>query len=372
MANILDYLDWRGDVPMEADGFNEVDNLILAELSFLDCSGIVPWGGGGIALSAAARAFDALPDGARRSTGVLSRTRVPELLRRAGETKRFGGVRAMCYESLFSQEREQQFAAISFALPDGTCYLAFRGTDDTLVGWKEDFNMSFLDTIPSQASALDYTGRVAALTAPMPLRIGGHSKGGNLAIYSAVFASEAVQQRIVQVYNNDGPGFNRDLSVLDGHRRVAERIRTFQPQSSVIGMLMENERGAAVVHSTGVGIGQHNGFTWEVCGTQFVRCDDFSAGGKRSEETMDSFAAKLDAEQRKVFVQALFEVLEGTGAQTLSDLSEDRLKKASGMLKTYQSLDEPTREALSGAMKLLLKLNAKSIWQDVRDRLREL
>ena len=372
MANILDYLDWRGDVPLEADGFNEVDNLILAELSFINFGGIVPSGGGGITLAAAARAYDARNVPAAEADGVFVPGRIPDLLQRAAKTARFGAVRAVCFEESFSETLEQQFAAVTFALPDGTYYLAFRGTDDTLVGWKEDFNMSFLDAIPSQTAALDYVCRIAGQYATAPLRIGGHSKGGNLAVYAAVYAPEAVQERIVRVYNNDGPGFNRDLSVLEEHRRVAHKLMTIKPQSSVIGMMMEHEREAVIVHSTGIGIGQHNGFTWEVRGTQFVHLDDFSAGGKLTEETLESFAANLDNEQRRVFVSALFEVLEGAGAQTLSDLSEDRIRKASGMLRTYQSLDEPTREALSGAMKMLLKQSAKSLWQDVREKLREL
>ncbi len=366
MANILDYLDWRGDIPVELDGFNEVDNLILAKLSFIDFSGIVPPPGaeGNVRLGDASAEYFARNGDAADDMGVLVPDEVPELLRRMAASARFRDARLSAYEEVLDEEREEQFAALCIELSDGTTYCAFRGTDDTLVGWKEDLNLGFLEAIPSQTQSLDYLIHIAKRYGA--LRIGGHSKGGNLAVYSAAHAPAEVQERILAVYNNDGPGFKDDLTGTEGYRRIAARIRTYKPQSSVVGQLLEHTQDVTVVHSTGVSIGQHNGFTWEVRGPAFIHRPELSREGKLAGEALGSTTAELSMEQRRAFVEALYEILTGTGARTLSELNEEKLKNAAGMLKTYRDLDEPTREALSDAIRILLKHGAKSIVQDVR------
>jgi len=367
MANILDYLDWRGDIPVSCDGFNEVDNLILSKLVYIDFADIVPapGKGRGVPLRSATDAFFAAR-GPVDDMGVLVPDDIIELLRRAAQTARFGGMRLDAYEAVLDEEKEEQFAAVSFDCGDGTLYCAFRGTDDTLVGWKEDLNLGFMEVIPSQKHALDYLTGVARRHRRKGLRVGGHSKGGNLAVYSAVFAPEPVQKRIVQIYDNDGPGFNRDLTGTPEYKRVARRILALKPQASVIGQLLEHSRVKTVVYSTGSGVGQHNGFTWEVRGNAFVHMAELSREGKRNEDTLDSVAEALSIPQRQAFVEALYEVLTGTGARTLSDLNEEKLHNAAGMLKTYRDLDAPTRQALFDAFKLLFKHGAKNFMRDVR------
>lgn len=366
---MLDYVIWRGDVPVTYDGFNEVDSLIMAKLAHIDYSGILsgPGEGPGMTLRQAAEKYFDIRGEAGEDMGLLVPSDVPELLRRTAQSVRFGGMTAAAYEDILDEEREEQFAAFCVEIGDGTVYCAFRGTDDTLVGWKEDLNMGVLETIPSQRRSLEYLKRIAEQYRGKPLRVGGHSKGGNLAIFSAVYAPAEVQDRIIAVYNNDGPGFRSDLSELEGYRRVADRIFTFKPQMSIIGQILEHSQNVTVVHSTGSGIWQHNGFTWEVYGREFVHLPDFSRGGKRTEETLETVMDKLSFEQRGKFGEALYEVLTGTGARTLSDLNEEKLKNAAGMLKTYRDLDDETRRALFEAIKLLLTQGAKSFMQDVRD-----
>ncbi len=369
MANILDYIDWRGDIPVYFDGFNEVDNLILAKLVHINFSGIVSQLGenGGLLLRDAAAAYFEKRGKSSENMGLFVPGNIPELLYRAAKSVRFGGVRLNAYEEILDEAREEQFATLCFEIGDGSVYCAFRGTDDTLVGWKEDFNLGVLETIPSQAQALDHLKRVARWYSGEKLRVGGHSKGGNLALYSAIYAPEDVQERIVQVYNNDGPGFRSDPSETPEYQRIKARILTFKPQSSVIGQMLEHPRETVVVHSTGSGIGQHNGFTWEVRRCAFVHEPSLSREGKRNEETFESVGAALSIPQRKAFVDAFYEVLTGTGARTLSDLSEEKLKNAAAMLKTYRDLDDQTRQALSDAIMLLVKCSAKNWMHDVRD-----
>ena len=368
MADILDYIDWRGDLPLSVSPFNEVDNLLLAELSFLDFNGLVPPPGlgDGVVLHEAAAAYFARSTGREIDLGVLVPDRIPALLCAMAKSVRFGGMRLNAFEERVDAAREQQFAALTVETGDGAVYAAFRGTDDTLVGWKEDLNLGFLDEIPSQQEALRYLARVARQYGGARLRVGGHSKGGNLAVFAAVRSVAAVQDRIECVYNNDGPGFLSALSGTVEYRRIAPRILTLVPQSSVVGMLLEHEQRYQVVRSCETGLRQHDGFSWEVKGTEFVRMEELSREGKILDSILDSWTDSLASEQREAMADALFAVLSGTGAQTLSELNGEKLRSAVSMLKTYKNLDREARRVLSDALKLLMKLGAQSVVDDVR------
>lgn len=368
MANIMDYLEWRGDLTLAASPFNEVDALLLAELSFINFEGLVPPPeiGRGVRLRDAAEEYFARNEGKEIDMGVLVPDKIPAMLCAMAGSKRFGNMLVNAFEERIDVELEQQFAAITVDLGDSSVYVAFRGTDDTLVGWKEDLNMGFLEEIPSQEQAVRYLKRIAKQYDRKKLRVGGHSKGGNLAVYSAVKAAPEVQERILAVYNNDGPGFLYDLTATPEHQRIGDRIRTIVPQSSVVGRLMKHEQNVQIVHSTYEGLAQHDGFSWEVKGTKFVYLDEPSREGKLADETIDSWANELSAQQREALADALYEVLTATGAQTLSELNGEKLKSAVSMLKSYKNLDRETRRVLSEAVKLLLRLGTKNMLESAQ------
>ena len=243
MANIMDYLDWRGDLPLTVSPFNEVDGLILAELSFINFEGIVPPPelGRGVPLRDAAGTYFARHNGQEIDMGVLVPGRIPDLMCRMAHSVRFGGMLLNGYCELMDDAREQQFAALTVELGDGSIYLSYRGTDDTIVGWKEDLNMGYLEVIPSQTRALEYLGRMTRQYPDAKLRIGGHSKGGNLAAWAAVHLDEKLQRkRLIAAYNNDGPGFSRDLVDTPSYQAVADRLFTYIPASSIVGVLLEH------------------------------------------------------------------------------------------------------------------------------------
>ncbi len=327
MANIMDYLDWRGDLPLTVSPFNEVDGLILAELSFINFEGIVPPPelGRGVPLRDAAGTYFARHNGQEIDMGVLVPGRIPDLMCRMAHSVRFGGMLLNGYCELMDDAREQQFAALTVELGDGSIYLSYRGTDDTIVGWKEDLNMGYLEVIPSQTRAL-----------------------------------------IVQVYNNDGPGFARPLVGTPEHTRVADRILTVVPQSSVVGQLLEHEQNVEIVRSDAEGMLQHDGFSWQVVGDHFIHLDGFSREGKVIDETLESWEGSLSPKQREAFADALYTVLTASGAKTLSDLNGDKLKSAVTMLKTYSNLDRETRQLLSGSLRALVGSYAKNVADDVQ------
>ncbi|MEG2120143.1 MAG: DUF2974 domain-containing protein, partial [Pseudoflavonifractor sp.] len=367
MANLLDYLDWRGDLTLAQSAFNEVDNLILAELSFVDFKGIVPRPGEGSAVplhAAAAMFFQKFPAGEKIDMGVLVPDAIPLMLKKMAAAARFREMELNCFVDWLDEEKAEQFAALTIETGDGLAYLAFRGTDDTLAGWKEDFRMACMPEVPAQKMALDYARTVARLYPRRKLRLGGHSKGGNLAVYAGVFAPVPVQRRIAAIYSNDGPGFHEDLLVRPEHRRVEDRIVSIVPKSSVVGMMLEHEEAYTVVDSSQLGLMQHDGFSWEVLGSQFVKLRSVTRQGHVNDLTLKEWVHHMSLEQREKFVDGLFAVLSASGAVTLTDLKEESVKSAFAMVRAMKDMEKDTRDALLYAVRLLFKSNFKVMMED--------
>ena len=260
MANLFDYLDWRGDLPFSAAPLNPVDGILLARLSYLPFELFSrPLGREAAPLWEVAAELSARADFSSR---VLRRSDA-RLLTAMGQSVRFREMTVFHYEQQFDPETQTQFSAVSIGLGDGRTYLSFRGTDNTLVGWKEDFNMAFTCPVPAQRSALAYLEAVAGEVSG-PLLLGGHSKGGNLAVYAAAFCPPALEERILAAYNFDGPGFDESVLQTEGYRRVCHKVSTFVPQSSIVGMLLGHEEKYTIVHSGQTGIMQHDLCSWNV------------------------------------------------------------------------------------------------------------
>ena len=353
VTNVLDYLKWRGDLTFTQDPLNAVDALIFSALSYIRYGGAVeekpeeP-----VTLRGAAGAFFALDNFEVR---IRAKNDL-ELLRRASESTRFGLSRICRYTDLYIPEEETQFAAMTFLLDDGTAFLAFRGTDETLVGWKEDFNMSFQETIPSQRLAQQYI-REFAEGCSLPMRIGGHSKGGNLAVFGAARSSGDVQKRILEVFNNDGPGFTEFLMGDPGYRQMVPRIRTFVPQSSVIGMLLEHEEPYTIIKSSQVSILQHEIYTWEVEGKHFIPMEEITADSRFLNLTIKNWASQMSVQERNQVVDTLFALLNSGDVKTASDIFHPRNL---GKYFRAVSSDDGVRQILSGELRNLLSAAKKA------------
>ena len=370
MANLLDYLDWRGDLTLEQAPFNEVDNLILAELSFVDFKDIVPGPGEGdsVVLREAAEQFlSRFPEGEKIDMGVLVPAAIPEMLRKMADSRRFGDMKLNCFVDHLDVGKGEQFAALAIETGDKAMYLSFRGTDDTLAGWKEDFELACMPEVPAQKKAVAYTWTVAKQFPRKRLRLGGHSKGGNLAVYAGVFCPENVQKRIIAVWSNDGPGFHDDLLDLPEHRRVAERIYSIVPKSSVVGMLLEHEEDYTVVDSDQLGFMQHDGFSWQVMGDHFITLRQVTQQAHLSDQELRKWVHGLSVEQRENFVNAMFDVLAASGAVTLTDLKDDSFKAVGAMIRAMKDLDKETRDGLWDFLAILFKSNLRLVLEGIQE-----
>ncbi len=361
MANIIDYLDWRGDIPFSVSPFNEVDNLIFSELSFINFDRILSErvADGGLPLEeAVARYFEANPSD-QISLGLIVPAEIRTLLRRMAQSERYRHLTLSGYVDHIDENRQKQFAALTVEINEQELFVAFRGTDDTLVGWKENFNMSFLEAIPAQKDAVAYLNQVAADTRHPRIYVGGHSKGGNLAIYAAVHCDTAVKSRIVQVFSNDGPGYRREVVVSKAYKEMENRIVNVIPQTSVIGRLLEHDNRYRVIQSSASGLWQHDGFSWEVKGTQFVPAPALSQESEMIERSIKKWIAEMDEEKRETFVDALYKVLTATNAKTLTELTGDK----NWFWKLMTSSDAETRKTVFGALTQLTG-EAGKLWAE--------
>lgn len=350
MANIFDYLKWRGDLTFAQDPVNAVDALIFSALVYIHYSGTVE--DDSATLREAAEEFfsqDDLENSFRVKNDL-------ELLRAAADTVRFGQAKLCMYRDQLIPELETQFAALTFLLDDGSMFLAFRGTDSTLTGWKEDFNMSFQQIVPSQRMAVEYVRDVEDLYR-LPMRLGGHSKGGNLAVFAAARSLPVRQKRILEVYNNDGPGFTDYMMGDPGYLAMVPRIRTYIPQSSVIGMLLEHEEPYTVVRSKNVGILQHDPYSWEVMGGSLVTMQDVTYSSQFMDATIKAWFAEMTDQERGQLVDVMFSLL-GTGdVNKAADIFHPKNLRI--YLKTLSS-DENLRRILSTEFQGLIEAVKKT------------
>ena len=345
MANIFDYLDWR-DIELEKVEFNEIDNLICSRVSYFPFDDIIKE-----KTLTLEQAYDTyLLNGAK---GRILQQEDTVLFPRLAKSKRFGKIKLSNYINKLDPKQEKQFSAITFELPDNTIYVAYRGTDDTIVGWKEDLNMSFSLQVPAQIEAVKYLEFIASKF-DNQIRVGGHSKGGNLAIYAASFCNPEVQNRIIKVYNNDGPGFHENVISSNGYKNILNRTTSYIPQTSIIGRFLEHNEDTIILKSTQTGIMQHDLYTWQVLGDKFVK-DTLTNSSNLIDKTVSNWVKEVSLEQKQKFIDALFEILNATQVDTLAEMGSNKLESAKVMVTAYRNLDEKSRDILFKTLNIFFK-----------------
>ena len=335
MANVLEYLEWRGDVPFDVAPFNEVDNYIISKIGTPDYTGVIPVGFTELTMREAADRYFGLYGDEGRYLGLLASPSINKVIKKLPDTARYGGLTLSGFVNRIVPEETKQFSALTVGLPDGRHYVSYRGTDDTLVGWKENLLISVEGTVGAQTDALKYL--IAAAEAfDGPIIVGGHSKGGNLAVYAAANAPREVQERIQVIYNNDGPGFRAEFLAEAGYRAVRDKVRTLVPQHTIVGTLLTQDEGFIIVKSSKAGIAAHDGFNWETRKDGFIRCARLSRGSRAFEDSMTSVLEKMDDEERREFIDELYDVLRAAGAETLTDITDHKLKQAVSILNSFR------------------------------------
>lgn len=360
--NIKDYIRWRGDVPMRQDPFNEVDNLILSELVYIRWDGVADVAKP-ITLKQAYEGYqrvhsDDTPDSdAIERTQVIYMSRV-ELARLAAESVRFSDIKVMNYVHDISLDEEKQFAAMVFQLPDKTYYVAFSGTDHTIVGWKEDFSMTYTCPVAAQKAAADYLKKIASRPFSS-LMTGGHSKGGNLAVYAAAMLKQP--GKIVAIYNNDGPGFPESFIKRQEYQDIVDSIHSLMPQASVIGRLMNSSDNPEIVHSEGHGIvSQHYPLTWSIDVNRIVREEKNTSESQFLQGVFNRWNQQLDLEEKMVFMNALFDVLARTGIQNSGEIARNKMAIVKQLISHISEMSDASRSICLSVLGALFRSNVSS------------
>lgn len=370
MANILDYLDWRGDLTFDQSPFNEVDNLLLSQLVYVDLAGIVPGPESKekIRIAEVSRIFFATHDEQKILEKVSMTKTAMYVLKKMAESERYKDAMLGGYVNNISVEEQSQFAVVCAYLGDRSLFVAFSGTDDTIVGWRENFNMSYLGATPGQRKAVEYLNHMVGI-GQWKVRVGGHSKGGNLAVYSAVHCKPLIKCKIISVYSNDGPGFSKEMVLSEAYQEMIPKIFTFTPETSIVALLLEHEEEVRVVKSSNVGVGQHDAMSWEVIGTHFVYSDKVTERSIFIDETMKTWLMDIDASQREEIVNAIFVILDELNIQTVDDFTHLKLADLQEANKLRKNLPAETQELLAHAIKLLFKTGRTMVEDYLREKL---
>lgn len=343
MSNIFDYVKWRGDLSFSQSSFCATDALILAMFAFIDFDYL----GGGKGISFAAASDGYCPDEDYQSVDfglIIPTEEINKLFCESALTRRFGGIIATDMVERTDEGEGVQFSATTFHLGRSRMAVVFRGTDDSLVGWREDCCLAYQDEIPAQRMAVEYLENVADKYPEKKIYIMGHSKGGNLTLYSALKCAEAVSDRILNAFCFDGPGLSEKMMSGERYEKMKERLEILLPQASFIGIMFERGDRYGVIKSTGRGLYQHDPFTWQVTGRDFEYLEELSSVGKLHELRFRARLEELSLEDRRIVAEAIFDAIAASGIKTLSELRERGGAKILAMIRSYVKNDKRKRE----------------------------
>ena len=352
MSGILDYVVWRGDLSFSDSKFCEVDGSILSMLSYIEFGALCE--GKPMTLGESAKKRCVKLRGKSEKFGlIIPSENINDLFLSCAASNRFGKLLVTDFESYTSEKEMCQFAAVTFHLPSKRMVVAFRGTDDTIVGWREDVCLSYLDKIPAQTMAVAYLERIAAKYPDKRIYTCGHSKGGNLSLYSVVNCNESVATRVLKAYSYDGPGLDALSFNSPRYKSVKHKLEVIIPQSSFVGIMFNVGDRYTVVNGTRKGAFQHDSFYWSVRGGAFEHLDSLSERGKKNEEQFKATMTRMSLEERRELAETLFNIVEKTGAKTLTELTRGGVKHVGVIVRNYNGLDKQKKEIILG---LFLKL----------------
>lgn len=360
---LLDYLKWRNDISLSVSPFNDIDNVILSYISYLDFGELFPDKESIYSIEEILKIFCERHSMEEiREKGQFTE-RSPLLLDEMVKGNRFRETRIGHYRDIFDKEKVKQFSAVTFFLPDGTNYIAFRGTDSTITGWKEDFLMSCMSETEGAKEALDYLNDVSKLIKG-DFMLGGHSKGGNFAMYAAAFCNDEIKKRITKIYNNDGPGFREEIINTEEYKQIVHKIYSIVPQTSIIGQLLSNNGKQKVVKSSAKGIFQHDAMTWEVMRDRFVE-SELDGLSNFVRIALGTWLEKTDDETRESLVSTVFDLIEETEAKTFKEFGVNLFKNAGIIIKSLAKLPKEKRDELMSAFGILLKAGGEIAMENI-------
>lgn len=361
MENIIEYIE-NNLKTFDTKEFNVIDSLILSELSYIKLEHIVP----SISNRKAPVKIGELLKAELFPMMLQNTPDKEEHLRfvfALAASPRFRNTKLNFYVDIHDAVSEKQFSAVTFFLDDKSVYIAYRGTDSTFVGWKEDFNMTYISPVPAQEEGVKYLNTIAKkIPKTSKLRVGGHSKGGNIAVYSAVKCEPSVQKRINIVFNHDGPGFKENIFESPEFLSIKDRIHTTLPEAALVGMLLQHYENYRVIKCNRRGVIQHDPFTWIVENDDFCYAPKISNSALIRSKTINGWLDSLSNDKRRLFIDILFQVLEKTENESFSELSEKKQKSITSMIEAIKESDPEIKKLVLNTINELAKLSVKNFF----------
>ena len=355
MSDLIDYIKWRGDLTFAQSPFNEVDNLIFSFISYVDFSGIVPEkdeGKGIMVKEASERFWEAYTDKEILDKPTLTKMSA-FVLREMASSRRFGNLLLSDYRNEIDEETQKQFAVLRIGLEKDCYYIAFRGTDETIVGWQEDFNMVYLPEVPSERRAVEYLQEIMGRD-NAGYYIGGHSKGGHLAVYAAVKSFEIYGERMIRVFNNDGPGVSAEMASSEPYQQMLSKMVSYVPEQSFFGLMLQHRETVYTVKSNRTGLLQHDSLSWEVLGTEFVKAEEVSLQSRETNMGLKSWLGLLSLEERGEIINLIFHSLSEAEIKTIGDFASLTPKRIYDLIGRLKDLSADQKTLVTRSFRLLI------------------
>ena len=346
MSNLNTYLEERGSFRInQKHPFNDIDAMVLARISYLPLDKIALRNRETIK-SVCLKLNKLKPKDFCWPDDVI-------LMKNLLNSERFCRMRLVKYVKNNSRASERQFSAVTIQMNFSTMYLSFFGTDDSVTGWKEDFNLAIMDVIPAQEEGAEYLKKLHRHYFWKKIYMGGHSKGGNVAMYAALTAPDSYQRKMIKIYNFDGPGLRKGTAALDvGTEKVLKKIHSFIPQDSIIGRLFEHTEGFTVVESVSKSFYQHDIYSWQVSGTKLVKSESTRASDL-VDKTITNWLESASMEEKKIFIDGMFKIFDEADVKGPLDLKARWLKYAPILAKAYMNMPKENRKVIVKVWKKL-------------------
>lgn len=368
MKNMLDYIKGFGHVSFEERAFSEIDALVLTELEYLPLEKVVPSDENGedfVTVKEIAEYMQEHKQELFAENPMMITEERHEVSQVIADAPRFQSLKFFGVVSVWDKDTTKQFAAVTVEVEPSVRLVVFRGTDDTLIGWKEDFLMTYSPLVAAQTDAKEYLAKQASLWGG-DLMISGHSKGGNLAIYAAATQTEDVQLRIVDIFCFDSPGLYRSVLETKGYQNIVPLAMRYIPQDSLVGLMLESEVPYVIVKSNATGAMQHSAMTWEIEDGQFIKMEKLTKNSQLNHQTFKKWTESVSDEELELFWNVFFELLFSVGIDTVNDLYGQFMHYVQEFLKAAGNMDEEKREVLT-RIALLLVSTRFEVWRDSLD-----
>lgn len=365
MKNMLDYIKEFGHVSFEERAFSEIDALVLTELEYLPLEKVVPSDENGenfVTVKEIAEYMQEHKQELFDENPMMITQERHEVSQVIADAPRFQSLKFFGVVSVWDKDTTKQFAAVTVEVEPSVRLVVFRGTDETLIGWKEDFLMTYSPLVAAQTDAKEYLAKQASLF-DGDLMVSGHSKGGNLAIYAAATQEEDVQLRIVDIFCFDSPGLYRSVLETKGYQNIVPLAMRYIPQDSLVGLMLESEVPYVIVKSNATGAMQHSAMTWEIEDGQFIKMEKLTKNSQLNDQTLKKWTESVSDEELELFWNVFFELLFTVGIDTINDLYGQFMHYVQEFLKAAGEMDEEKREVLT-RVALLLVSTRFEVWRD--------